>query len=125
MRRLHQRLITLAGLAGSALELDSLNWDELPVLQCSAPLRVSGSSVSLPLPQTVAPMSLYWLKLWLMASGYSHPSQCAAEWAKLPPVTGATMYTLTWYPHILPCYARAVPRGLMALAPLTGQSRLQ
>jgi hypothetical protein len=99
MRSFTKRLITISGSGWVSTGLDSLNWDEYQVLQCSAPLRVSGSSVSLTITADSRPDEPVLAQALVDGHWVFTPVTMTGRVGQITPVTGATMYTLTWYPQ--------------------------
>jgi hypothetical protein len=99
MRSFTKRLITISGTGWVSTGLDSLNWDNYHILQCAVPLRVSGSSSSLTITADSRPDEPVLAQALVDGQWVGASVAMTGRVGDITPVTGATMYTLTWYPQ--------------------------
>lgn len=99
MRHWHKELITISGTGWMATGLDALDWDAEHTLRCPKPRRMAthGTSVTLPSePRPDVPVGAHALvgKNWV-----GTPVTRAGRAVTITPVTGASQYSVYWYPQ--------------------------
>lgn len=99
MRSFSKRLITISGSGWVSTGLDALDWDAYHLLQCAAPLRVSGASTTLTITADTRPDEDVLAQALVGEAWVSTPVVMAGRVGEINPVAGASMYTLTWYPQ--------------------------
>ena len=99
MRSFDKRLITISGSGWVSTGLDALNWDAYHTLQCAVPLRVSGSGTTLTLTADSRPDEPVQAHALVGDTWVPTAVSMAGRVGTITPVTGATLYTLTWYPQ--------------------------
>lgn len=98
MRHWNKRLITIAGSGWMATGLDALDWDAEHELRCPTPLRISGIGTTLTLTADVRPDEPVTAQAMVNGEWRSAAAAVAGRTVTITPVSGATTYTVVWFP---------------------------
>jgi len=99
MRSFTKRLITVSGAGWVSTGLDALDWDAYHLLQCAVPLRVSGVATTLTITADSRPDKPVLAQALVGEDWVSTSVSMTGRVGTITPVTGASVYTLTWFPQ--------------------------
>ncbi|SDS21532.1 hypothetical protein SAMN05216421_1113 [Halopseudomonas xinjiangensis] len=99
MRHFSKRVITITGTGWMATGLDALDWDAEHVLLSPSPLRLSGAGTAFTLTADPRPDEAVTAQALVGGRWVNASVTATGRAATVTPVTGATLYTVAWFPQ--------------------------